>query len=121
MKGEIERIWQNQDKKGEKYWVLVIDGERYSVWDEDLIRNLSEGDLIDFTFQEKGRFKNIVSLENLKPKETLETKEAKTKQIARMSCLRSASEILAHHEIDPKKKVDLALKFAKKFEDYVFG
>jgi hypothetical protein len=119
MKGIIEKIWENKDKKGEKYWVIAIDGQRYSVWDENLMKNLSEGDLIEFLWKKSGRFRNITKIEKLPEKQALALQEEKSKQIIRMSCIRSAAEILARVEIDPEEKVNKVIKIAKQFEDHV--
>ena len=46
MEGKVEKIWENE-KNGKKYWVMAIDGERYSVWDVKYINCISEGSVVD--------------------------------------------------------------------------
>ena len=48
MKGLIEQLWENHDRKGQRYLVLEIAGERYSLWDEALMDNLEEGLVVDY-------------------------------------------------------------------------
>jgi hypothetical protein len=51
MKGEIEKIWKNQTSDGRRYNVLQIGGERYSLWEEDYLDRLQEGQTLEFDFR----------------------------------------------------------------------
>lgn len=106
MKGTIERIWENQRKDGEKYWVLQIDGQRYSVWDANLLENLSAGDVVDFSYITSGRYKKITRIARAE-----ELQEKRSRAIARMSCIRSAVELVAGSEGTPEKR----------FEQHILG
>ena len=64
MKGEIERIWKNETEDGRKYEVLQINGERYSLWDENYLDEIQEGQTLEFDFMESGDFKNITKVYN---------------------------------------------------------
>jgi hypothetical protein len=59
MKGEIEKIWKSQTSDGRRYNVLQINGERYSLWEEDYLDKLQEGQTLEFDFRESGDFRNI--------------------------------------------------------------
>lgn len=116
MEGKIEKIWENE-KNGKKYWVLAINGERYSVWDEKYINGISEGSVVDYNWKKSGNFRKITDIKKL----DVQPLDRKNEQIVRMSCLRSASEILAGLELEPREKVDLALDISKIFEKYVIN
>ncbi|NIQ18338.1 MAG: hypothetical protein GTN43_06060 [Candidatus Aenigmarchaeota archaeon] len=45
--------------------------------------------------------------------------ERKHESIIRMSCLKSASELISDSDVEPNKRADLAIDFARKFEKYV--
>jgi hypothetical protein len=116
MKGRISRIWTNERKDGTKYWVLSIDGQRYSVWDQKLVEGLNQGDAVDFEFKQSGNFRNIIKLSRIK--EQTYANDAQ-KQIVRMSCLRSAAELLSNSGLVYDVRVKETLKAANKFEQWV--
>ena len=78
-------------------------------------------------FRQSGNFKNMTDVEpvngngdansNGLPKYQPNNKD---RQIARMSCLKSASEILAPVQLDPGAKKNLTIETARFFERYVF-
>jgi hypothetical protein len=117
MKGQIEKIWDNESRNGQRYLGLSIDGQRYTLWDEKYFDRLEEGDAIDFEWKKSGKFKNITKI-NLN-EEGYDFMERRQAGIIRMSCLKSASELISDSEIEPEKRADLAITFARKFEDYV--
>ena len=65
MQGTVGKIWHNHRTDGSEFWVLSIDGERYSTWDRNLIANIQEGDLVEFTYDQSGRFRNLKALNRL--------------------------------------------------------
>lgn len=135
MKGEIEKIWNNQTSDGRRYNVLQIGGERYSLWEEDYLDKLQEGRALEFDFRESGEFKNISKIyepetangqPGNEPKEELppgyngpQANDQKTRQIIRMSSLRSASQILGGSRIPASKRAEKTIEIAKKFEKYI--
>jgi len=131
MKGEIEKIWKNQTSDGRRYNVLQIDGERYSLWEEDYLDKLQEGQTLEFDFRESGEFKNINRIYeptggNKEPgKDTKQelppeyNNDPKTRKIIKMSCLRSASQILGGSRIPVGKRAEKTIEIAKKFEKYI--
>jgi len=135
MKGEIEKIWKNQTSDGRRYNILQIGGERYSLWEEDYLDKLQEGQTLEFDFRESGEFKNINRIyepEAANGQPGNETKEEqppgcngpqandqKTRQIIRMSSLRSASRILGGSRIPAGKRAEKTIEIAKKFEKYI--
>jgi len=74
------------------------------------MRGLSVGDLVELSWAGSGKFKNINKIIKLSEDEN------KIKQIIRMSCLRSAVELLSRTK-DPK--LEEVLKIATIFEEYV--
>jgi len=117
MKGRIEKIWDNESRNGERYLGLTIDGQRYTLWEDKYFDQVQEGDVIDFEWKKSGRFKNIMKIKY--DNDGGNYPEKKLKSIIRMSCLKSASELLADSDIEAKKRADIAIDFAKKFENYI--
>jgi len=133
MKGEIEKIWRNNTADGRKYSVLQIGGERYSLWEEEYLDKLKEGQVLEFEVRESGDYKNICKIYDpsgaQKPggsdfplpeaQRDGNGQNQKSRQIVRMSCLRSASQILGGSRIPAGSRADRTIEIAKKFEKYV--
>lgn len=117
MKGEIEKIWDNESRNGERYLGLSVDGQRYTLWEEKYFDKLQEGDVIDFEWKKSGKYKNITKI-NMND-DNGDFMERKQESIIRMSCLKSASELIAGSDLETGKRADMALDFAMKFEKYV--
>ena len=121
MKGIIDQIWENESKNGNKYLTVEIGGERYSVWDTKYFDVLREGAWIEYDVKQSGNFKHLTEI---KPTEEsgvpVYRPNNKEKQITRLSCLRSASEILAAVPMDNEAKRELVIDTARYFERYVF-
>ena len=117
MKGRIEKIWDNESRNGQRYLGISIDGKRYTLWEEQYFDQLQEGDVIDFEWKKSGRFKNITEIKY--NNEDNNYPEKKLKSIIRMSCLKSASELISDSDIEAGKRADMAIDFARKFEDYI--
>ncbi len=127
MRGTIEQIWENESRKGQKYLTVQVGGERYTVWDDKYFDVLQEGVAIDYDFRQSGNFKNMTEIEPANGNGNSNSNGLqqyqpgkKDRQIARMSCLKSASEILAPVQLDPDAKKDLTIETARFFERYVF-
>jgi hypothetical protein len=123
VKGEIEKIWKNETADGRKYEVLQMNGERYSLWEEDYLDKLQEGQTLEFDFRESGDFKNITKIYE-KPETGPEEKrneydDQKTRKTVRMSCLKSASRVLIGSKIPYQNRAEKAIEIAKKFEKYI--
>lgn len=121
MKGEVEKVWKNKTEDGRKYEVFQIGGERYSIWDENYLDRIQEGQLLEFDFRESGDFKNITRIYENPGNEskTPEYEEQKVKRIIKMSCLRSASRVLTGSKIPYDNRADKTIEIARKFEKYV--
>lgn len=117
MKGEIEKIWDNESRNGKRYLGISVDGERYTLWEDEYFDKLKEGDIIDFEWKKSGKYKNITKI-NMNNDDN-DFMERKQESIIRMSCLKSASELIAGSDLEPVKRADMALDFAGKFEKYV--
>ena len=62
MKGEVEKVWKNKTEDGRRYEVFQIGGERYSLWEEDYLDRIQEGQSLEFDFKESGEFRNITEI-----------------------------------------------------------
>jgi len=122
MKGEVEKVWRNEAQDGRRYEVLQISGQRYSLWEEDYLDRIQEGQSLEFDFRESGDFKNITRIYE-KPESGSEEKrngyDGRNRKIVRMSCLRSASQILGGSRIPAGERAEKTIEIAKKFEKYV--
>ena len=121
MKGVVEKLWDNQDKKGRRYLVLEIGGERYSLWDEDLMSGLEEGLVVEYEWKQSGKYKNLTAIE-LEPSYSASARaNRKDRDMVRMSCLKSATTLFSSAEIEPGERGSITLELAKKFEKYING
>jgi len=123
MRGIIEQVWENESRNGQKYLTVQVEGERYSVWDDKYFDVLQEGASIDYEFRQSGNFKHLTDIEpvdgngnGIPPYQP----NNKDRQITRMSCLKSASEIMAPVQLDPDTKREMVIDTARYFERYVF-
>ena len=123
MKGIIEQIWENESKNGQQYLTVQIDGERYSVWDDKHFDQLQEGAEIEYEFRQSGNFKNITEVSNPAQSEQNDGPPMyhndRDRQITRLSCLKSAAQILAPAQVAADTKRDLVIDTARVFERYV--
>lgn len=129
-KGKVSRIWHNQGKAGQDYWVLSIQSEvgkydRYSVFDWSLIQGVQEGDVITYKFKRSGRYNNLTEISSTE--KPLGGGMAgydegdQVGQIARMSAIKSATQLLSNYDGDPLQKMTKTLELAREFEKYIFG
>jgi hypothetical protein len=132
MKGQVSRIWQNETQKGKAYWVVSIrsdNGEfvRYSVWDWKMLEGVREGDVITYKFSRSGKYSNISEISKTErpgaPSDDLLEYQigGRVEQIARMSAIKSATQLLSNYVGDPQEKITKTLETAKEFEKYIFG
>ncbi len=115
MRGIIEKIWENESKKGQPYLTLLIDGERYSLWDKKHFADLEEGDEVIYQWKQSGDFRNISAIQRVET----DGFSATQKRITRMGCLKYASSIVSLSDVDLKEKADYTIAMARDFERYV--
>jgi hypothetical protein len=123
MRGVIDQVWENESRNGQKYLtVQMADGERYSVWDTEYFELLAPGATINYDTKQSGNFRHLTDIEQVDNNGEFPPYQPnnKEKQIARMSCLKSASEILAPVQLDPDSKREMVIGTARYFERYVF-
>ena len=106
---------------GREYVSVNIDGEKFSLWDKEYFGKLKAGDTVEYKWRQSGRYKNITEIEPTNTHSYPGNNDDRNGQIARMSCLKSASELLANAHMDPLDKATLALDIAKKYEAYIFN
>jgi len=137
MRGIVDQVWENQSRNGRDYLSVQIDGERYNVWDNKYFDSLEPGAEIEYECKQSGNFRHLTDVRpadgNGRPdgnagdnggngpraSSPFETATYKDRQIARLSCLKSASEILAPVQLDPDAKKDVVIDTARYFERYV--
>lgn len=123
MRGVIDQVWENESRNGQKYLtVQMTDGERYSVWDDKYFDVLAPGTTIDYETKQSGNFKHLTDVEQVNNNNEFPPYQPnhKDRQITRMSCLKSASEIMASVQLDPDTKREMVIDTARYFERYVF-
>jgi hypothetical protein len=131
-KGRVSRIWQNETRNGKPYWVIAIQSDggqyvRYSVWDWRLLEGVHEGDIITYKFKQSGNYNNITEISRTEKigaasDEMLEYQMGgRPEQIARMSAIKSATQLLSGYDGEPQDKMLKTLETAKEFEKYIFG
>src|SRR5574341_890952 len=131
-KGRIEDVKLKTAKNGNKYLSLKIDGQRYAVWEQKAWGEVNSGDLVEYKAEPKGKFMELTYLGvvehttdhpgNNDWTEYNLYEELRTKQIARMSCLRSAATIVSEIPDLPKEIEALSkytLDLSRAFEKYV--
>lgn len=120
MRGTIEQVWENESRNSQQYLTVQIDGERYSVWDTEYFDQLQEGAVIEYEFRQSGNFKNITEVYSPTQNEAAPLyQNSRDRQITRLSCLKSAAEIIAPAQFEPDTKRDLVIETARVFERYV--
>ena len=122
MRGTIEKIWENQAKNGQKYQVVSIDGRKYSLWNAKASEGLAEGAVVEYKWRQSGNYRHITDIEPV-PDGPYESNglELRDQRILKMSCLKSASTILANLEAPAEEKIDITISTARKFEKYITG
>lgn len=115
MRGTIEKIWENESTKGKPYLTLLIDGEKYSLWDQKHFDQLQEGDEVEYKWRQSGDFRNITKIGRVDDGELTSNQ----KRMTRMGCLKYASSIVSLTEGDLKEKASYAIAMARDFEQYV--
>ena len=121
MRGIIDQIWENESRNGQKYLTVQIEGERYSVWDTDYFDVLAPGATINYDVRQSGNFKHLTDIEQVENQQVPPYRpNSKDRQITRMSCLKSASEIMAPVQLEPNTKREKVIETARYFERYVF-
>jgi hypothetical protein len=125
VQGTVGKIWHNQRADGSQYWVLSIDGQRYSTWDSSLVANIQEGDPVEFAFTNSGRYRNLTAIKRLPGSPFITADKlvpgAGTLRSIRMSCLRTAAEMLKDTTFLPEQRVSLSIAMAKRLENHVLG
>ena len=118
MRGTIEQIWDNETSNGKPYRTVQISGQRYNIWDNKYFDMLQKGEDIEYDFRQSGNYRHITEMRisggngpgsyrnnhpNSNSKGGNSGHNNKDRQIARMSCLKSASEILAPVSVSVNK------------------
>jgi len=123
VQGIVDRIWHNQRADGSEFWVLSIDGQRYSTWDKNLVASVQEGDSVEFAFTESGRYRNLTALKRTGASAFTTADKLRISpeslRIVRMNCLRNAAEMLKDTTLLPEQKVALAINMAQELENHV--
>ena len=123
MQGTVEKIWCNQRQDGTQYWVLSIEGTRYSTFNKELVEDISEGDWAEFSFFNSGGYRKIAAIQRLPSRATTATNNsplsAESLRIVRMNCLRTAAEILKGSKLLPEQRLSVVTTIARQLQQYV--
>lgn len=120
MKGTVEQVWENESRNGQTYLAVQIDGERYTVWDQEYFGQFKEGSEVEYEFRQSGDFKNITDVGTSENQPNSPTYgNSRDRQITRLSCLKSAARVLAPAQVDPEEKQDMVIGMARRFENYI--
>jgi len=123
VQGTVEKIWHNRRADGTEYWVLTIDGKRYSTWDSEHVAYIREGESVEFAFTQSGRFLNLTAIRRIDGTVRISSDKIRVNNECRcnvrINCLRTAAEMLKGSTSLPEQKVDLAINMAQNFEKYV--
>ena len=88
----------------------------YEVFD-----HVQEGLEIEYEVRKTGNFKHLTDITPVKEQQRpVYRPNGREVQIARLSCLQSASEIVAPVHMDIDNKEEMVIELAKRFERYVF-
>ena len=121
MRGTIEQVWKNESRNGRKYLTVQIGGDKYSVWDAKYFDQLQPGATIEGEVRESGNYKHLSEIEPVRARSDGGYRPSdKDRQITRLSCLKSASEIAAPVAMDIEGKQELVVELARRFERYVY-
>ena len=123
MQGTVSNIWHNQRADGSEYWVVSIDGQRYSVWEKSTIDGVREGDAVEFAFTNSGRYRKLTAIKSTKSstashEDGLQS-SSESLQTVKMNCLRAAAAMIKDAAISPEQKVSLAIGMARGLEDHI--
>ena len=124
MLGVLENVEENRSQRGDKYWTLIISGRRYTAWDADLLNGIQPGDQVQFAFQQSGQYRKILELRKSSAQNLgrwFHFQEDRSRRIARMSCLRTAAQVLEGKRPRNMKRAEAALHIARLFEEYIFN
>jgi DNA-binding transcriptional MerR regulator len=60
---KVSKIFENESKTGKKYWKVIDENKRsYSVWDEEIIKQIAEGQSVSVGIEDSKGFLNIKSV-----------------------------------------------------------
>lgn len=148
IQGEVERVWPNRTQSGKRYNVIEVGGARYSLWDADYFDKIEKGDKVEFEYKESGKFKNIVKVYDGSEPEPGNGGNGnnsfsgskytendgfsngsngdgygtdRLSKMVRMSCLKSASPLVAGTKVAYGDRADKTIELAQKFEQYING
>jgi len=93
---------------------LDIEGTMFSTADKAHVQDLKEGDYVQVQWKKVGGYNNITGIRRIE-----HPVDAKNRQIVRMSCLNSASQVISSTKLPSTKKIERTLEAAKAFEAYV--
>lgn len=97
--GILEKIEQKTNDSGTEYLIAKIDGQLYGVWDKELIpamKIMSVNVPVKFSFETKGKYKNIKTISVLEGQSFPSSSQEATKQneMRRLNAANNASHIL---------------------------
>jgi len=119
VEGTLENIRRGSREDGSEYWVLTIDGKKYSTYDSEHVSYIQEGEKVEFSYTYSGSFKRIIAIRRLGSGQIEARTRPEALRIVRMNCLRTAAEMIRDAEVTPGGRADLVIVIAKRLEEHV--
>ena len=132
--GTVGKVFENESRKGDRYWGVVIDNVRYSVFEKAVRDALAEGAAVEFTWAQKGKYRTITRAQPLakvaqagngasapapSPVEAHVSPVERETRIIRQTCVKAAAEIIAAMCLPTEKAGPETLGLAKRFEAWI--
>ncbi len=126
MFGFIESIRGNGAGGDGASWTLRISGRDYVIANGDVVRQLQPGDAVQFFYLQEGERCKILRLSKVPNRGPASSPwprhdDERGKRISRMSCLKTAAQILDSKRLEPTRKAELVVEIARLLERYVLG
>jgi len=127
MRGTIEGIVERTSRSGRRYWLVTIDGDRFYAWEPNHARPFSSGEMVEYEWKESSKgYRSIANMERIVDDSDANEPshpqiDRRDMRIVRMSCLRSAAEVLQSYGRDGVEVDETVLDMAREFERYILG
>lgn len=123
MQGIIEKIESKTGREsGNPFEIITIKGVEYSYFDD--LDTFHEGDTVEYEIKEKGKYKNLINVQLVKPTNIPKKPHSSTSdEIRRMNAATTAKDIEVYNASFEKRKVLLenVLGIAKIISQFVMG
>ena len=124
MRGTIEGIVERTSRSGKRYWLVTIDSNRFYAWEPKYAKSFDSGQMVGYEWRDSGDYRSITSMEMVtddgqEAEPNYPPMDPRDMRIVRMSCLRSAAEVLQGYGRDDSEVDETVLDMAREFERYI--